>query len=409
MSAVLDRIPEDQIARARATDLLALAERHTQMRKVAAREHAGPCPRCGGIDRFHVKGDWFFCRQCNSKGGDAIDFVRWMQPGLSFVEAVAQLTGGSLPAAPVKRSPAPAPAKSQPADWRANAERIAAEAHDLLWTAEGKPAQAYLESRGIEPHTWLTFGLGYRPNTPLAGTKGKLRAPAIVMPWRSRAGVFALRYRFLEAQNYVDIDGKERSEKLVAETGSQFAGKLYGGQGLPDWVLPLPKPGENGLHRFCTLLIVEGEINAMSCWQVAGETQLHVCSLGSESQSIPDEAVRLAACYGQILVWADREQVAQRLMARLPGAVGIKSPGGKDANDLLREGLLGGFLATMRANGAKNRDELEGLLWALYDAARLPAGIDTGSAKVLQRLAAQLGRKAAIYEPEPNRWITVDP
>jgi hypothetical protein len=208
--------------------------------------------------------------------------------------------------------------------------------------------------------------------------------------------VYALRYRFLQAQDW---------GKLTAETGSQFAGKLFGGQALPEWVLWLEGEGAN-LLRLCILLIVEGELNAMSCWQVAADTHLHVLSTGSEGQAITPAAAQFAQRYGLVLVWADKGKIAQALMAKLPGAVGIHSPGGKDANDLLQAGLLGGFLATMRANHAKSQHELEGLLWALYDAAMLPAGIDTGSAKILQRLAAQLGKQAAIYEAEPNRWIT---
>ncbi len=83
-------------------------------------------------------------------------------------------------------------------------------------------------------------------------------------------------------------------------------------------------------------------------------------------------------------------------MGSLPGAVGIHSPGNKDANDLLQAGLLGGFLFTMRANHAKSQHEIEGLLRALYDAAKLPGGIDAGSTKIMGRLAAQLGKEGAI-------------
>jgi hypothetical protein len=411
MGAILDRIPEEQIDAAKRVDLLALAESYTQLRrKTAAGEYEGPCPRCGGSKRFvvHERERWWFCRDCHPKRGDSIEFVRWQQPGLSFPDAVSQLAGNLVTKAVTRRQPerqAPA-TKPQPANWRKRAEAIAAEAHERLW--ENEQAQAYLLGRGIEPHTWLQYGLGYCPDAPLPGTKGRQRAPALVIPWRSRVGVYALRYRFLKVQHYTDSEGKERSEKLVAETGSQFAGKLFGGQALPEWVYePAPEGYEHRVQKLCTLLIVEGEINAMSCWQVASETHLHVLSLGSEGQTIPAAALPLIQRYGKVLVWADKERIAQRLMSALPGAVGIHSPGGKDANDLLQAGLLGGFLATMRANHAKSHDELEGLLWALYDAARLPAGIDTGSAKILQRLAAQLGKQAAIYEPEPGRWITV--
>lgn len=42
-------------------------------------EMAGPCPKCGGEDRFFVRADGSFaCRQCGGKGGDAIDFHKWL-------------------------------------------------------------------------------------------------------------------------------------------------------------------------------------------------------------------------------------------------------------------------------------------------------------------------------------------
>jgi Zinc-binding domain of primase-helicase len=54
-------------------DLVDLAGRDVHLRKVATTrggEWAGPCPFCGGRDRFRVqpeKGLWF-CRQCSPNG-----------------------------------------------------------------------------------------------------------------------------------------------------------------------------------------------------------------------------------------------------------------------------------------------------------------------------------------------------
>ena len=43
-------------------------------------EFCGPCPKCGGTDRFYVRPDGSFaCRQCNPRGGDVIDFHKWYQ------------------------------------------------------------------------------------------------------------------------------------------------------------------------------------------------------------------------------------------------------------------------------------------------------------------------------------------
>jgi hypothetical protein len=400
---IKERISEEQIELARRADVLALVGNRVELKRESRGEYAGPCPRCGGQDRFHCTAEWFMCRQCHEKRGDAIGLLRWLTPGLSFAEAVAQLAGGAAPTAtgrgPAAPRPAAKPQAAQPAEWRNRAAKLVLECQKRLLEPEGEAGAEYLLSRELEPRTWLAYGLGFRPDAPVPGTQGKQGAPAIVLPWYAGDRLVAVRYRFLEAQG---------GHKLTAETGSQFAGRLFGGQALPTWVrLPADDGRRNG-ERLCTLLIVEGEINAMSAWQAAGDTGLHVLSLGSESAGLSEAAVQAALRYGLVLAWADKGKIAQRLMAQLPGAVGVQSPGGNDANDLHRRGLLGGFLARKRAAEAMSREELEGLLWALYDAAQLPAGIDGGTAAALQGLARQLGKQAAIYEAEPGRWITVD-
>jgi hypothetical protein len=287
-----------------------------------------------------------------------------------------------------------------------------AEAQEQLLEPEGEAGQERLLQRGLEPRTWLLYGLGYRSDEPVPGTKRKMRAAAIVLPWQDKQGrSFAARYRFIEVQRRTEPDGKVKELRLVSrpkahDNHAPFAGQVFGWQGLPDWaVMPIAE-GELTAHRLCTLIIVEGEINAMSCQQVAGDTHLHVLSIGSEGGRITPEVAAFAQRYGQVLVWADREAVAKDLAKRIPGAIWIKSPDGKDANDLLREGNLGAFLAMIRIANTESQDELEGILWDLYDAATHLAGIDSGSAAVLKNLATRLGKEAAIYEPQPGRWIT---
>lgn len=401
----MGKIPDQTIEQAKRADLLALAERYTQLQKNAHHDWKGPCPKCGGTDRFHVfqsggSGEWrWLCYQCHEKPADTISFVRWLHPGLSFVDAVSQITGTLPPPATapaVQRQPVRKQAAAPPAEWRERAGRMVAEAHDRLWRPEGEPARSYLESRGLEPATWLAYGVGYRPEVAVPGTDGKERAPAIVLPWLVGAAnyLLAVRYRFLTAQG---------GTKITAESGSQFAGRLFGGQALP-----------RAAERLRTLVLVEGEINAMSIWQCAGSPAMpfdwgmDVLSLGSESAKLSPAAVAAAEQYGRVLAWADRAEVARELAAVLPNAHPIRSPGGKDANDLLREGLLGGFLAMVRADAAKSRGELEALLWALWDTAHSLRGLDTGSAQVCKSLSTKLGKRVDLVEIEPDRWITAE-
>jgi DNA primase len=76
-------------------------------------EYAGPCPWCGGRDRFRV---WpeadkpgYWCRQCG-KHGDAIQYLR-DRHGLSYPEACERLC---LPAKPRTPSPMFAPTAPKP-------------------------------------------------------------------------------------------------------------------------------------------------------------------------------------------------------------------------------------------------------------------------------------------------------
>ncbi len=94
----------------RNVDLLELAGRFTTLHRESRREYSGPCPRCGGRDRFHVSAEWFFCRQCHEKRGDAIEFMQWLN-GVEFRAACDMLSGGRYPLTE-KRRPTPRPTRA---------------------------------------------------------------------------------------------------------------------------------------------------------------------------------------------------------------------------------------------------------------------------------------------------------
>lgn len=51
----------------------------SSLKKESETSLSGPCPVCGGIDRFVYKVDTkrFWCRQCHEKSGDVVDFHKW--------------------------------------------------------------------------------------------------------------------------------------------------------------------------------------------------------------------------------------------------------------------------------------------------------------------------------------------
>jgi putative DNA primase/helicase len=91
------------------TDILALAERlGSKLKRAGASEYVGPCPVCGGKDRFgvNIKKQVWNCRGCG-KGGDAIGLAQHAG-GATFAEAVAALSGETLAcfkSSPRKRNP----------------------------------------------------------------------------------------------------------------------------------------------------------------------------------------------------------------------------------------------------------------------------------------------------------------
>ena len=62
--------------------------RFTELQRASGQEMAGPCPKCGGSDRFHVTDAWFFCRRCHEKRGDAIELLIWLGLADGFKDAL---------------------------------------------------------------------------------------------------------------------------------------------------------------------------------------------------------------------------------------------------------------------------------------------------------------------------------
>ena len=92
MSAAFDAWTE----RARALRIEAEIERRG-IKLRGGSERVGPCPKCGGEDRFAIntkKGVWH-CRGCD-KGGDVIELVEHLD-GVDFIHAVETLAGEPPP------------------------------------------------------------------------------------------------------------------------------------------------------------------------------------------------------------------------------------------------------------------------------------------------------------------------
>jgi DNA primase len=224
-------------------------------------EYAGPCPWCGGRDRFrvwpHAEKPGYWCRKCGRKG-DAIQYLR-DRYGLSYRESCQHL--GAHPAHGERPRPARAPqvpplALPPSPAWQAQAHTFTATCEQTLWSTTGAQARAYLHRRGLHDETIREARLGYHTAERHAPRKTwGLRQDAaekpvwlpsgLVFPWWVEGVLWRVMIRRLEG-------GK--TAKYITVSG-----------------------GGNTLYRVDTLqpdrpaIIVEGCLDALALVQQAGD------------------------------------------------------------------------------------------------------------------------------------------
>ncbi len=163
-------------------NVLDLAHKKIKLRKVSMTkggEWQGPCPGCGGNDRFHVWPEQnhgagsYWCRSCE-KAGDAIQFLRDFD-GLSYGAACDYLDieiqdhpAQMGPIQPQTKRHEYTPAQHQPPLdlWQEKAENFTAWAQVQL--SQNTEVLAWLSARGIDRAAAEKYRLGWNP-----GEKGK--------------------------------------------------------------------------------------------------------------------------------------------------------------------------------------------------------------------------------------------
>lgn len=167
-------IPADLIERARSRDILEVAEQlGARLKRASTVERNGPCPRCGGDDRFWVnirKRIWG-CRGCGVDGDDIIALVQHVD-GVSFPDAIERLTGETGKLVRTAR-----PVQRQANDADDNLDRAAD-----IWNNAGplgEEARAYFAKRCIDIDAVPDLGgLRWHPRCPWGS--GGATAPCIV-------------------------------------------------------------------------------------------------------------------------------------------------------------------------------------------------------------------------------------
>lgn len=264
------------------------------LRKVASThggEWAGPCPFCGGEDRFRIwpENGRFWCRGCG-KQGDAIDWLRERR-GMSFLEACHYL--GREPG-PRSNEPRPAPLQWEPREakapadpWQEKAGAFLDQAKRTLWIDDGNDALTFLHGRGLTDETIRAAGLGWNPKDLYFdraswglepslredGTARRLWLPAgLVIPAMDEGKVARLRIRRPEGEpRYYFVPGSDT------------------------------RPMAWGLERPAAV-ILESELDGLLLHQEAGDLA-GVVSLGS-AQAKPDRITHDALAKLELLLIA---------------------------------------------------------------------------------------------------------
>src|ERR1700731_3109011 len=84
----MPELTDQRIEQARLVPITSVLGAHRSKLRRTGAELVGPCPQCGGEDRFgiHLQKNVFNCRRCET-GGDAIEFIKFHK-NLDFAAAV---------------------------------------------------------------------------------------------------------------------------------------------------------------------------------------------------------------------------------------------------------------------------------------------------------------------------------
>ncbi|MCE5250118.1 DNA primase [bacterium] len=131
------------------------------------------------------EGQFYHCFGCG-KGGDVISFLMDIT-GMSFMEAMEQLSERTGLPMPERR--APDPARRDETDRITSANTAAAEYfHRTLYSDQGKAGMDYLAGRGLSPEIIRAFRLGYAPSDS-AGLLAFARSKSVVPDSLDAAGI----------------------------------------------------------------------------------------------------------------------------------------------------------------------------------------------------------------------------
>lgn len=369
------QIPDPRLAEAKLKPIEDIAARlEIRGLKRAGREMTGPCPVCGGHDRFSINKDMgiFNCRTCG--GGDVIRLVELVQ-GCNFKEALQWLCGDAAvvisPEEAVRREDR---FKSEQHRRNAEAEKYRQYARKRAFQnwkaatpAKGTMVEDYLRLRGL-PLPDVPPCLRFAADLPYIKKIGRKSTrlhsgPAMVAAIQLPDGRFSALH-----QTWLDMSQPKGKARIFDPEGNPISAKLYAGpkktcairlhtpQGADTLVM-----GE-GIETTATAWVADATPNA-AYWagvdlgnmagrqtKEKGKRYSGVPDLGAGADGfVPPEWVKrliyiMDGDSNPKDTRAKLEAGCRRAMARRPGLVAsiVPADAGKDLNDMILEGAQNG-------------------------------------------------------------------
>lgn len=263
---------------------------------------------------------------------DALQFIteltRNSSPTFSFktrgsASSVARCTGAVRPHAPKGQTKHPQGSFSLFDTTWATGQIDIAEKN----MAESKQGFQYFLSRRITPRTYKAYSVGL---TKVWQPEYDVQRHALLLPYLDIDGQpVAIRYRYLSA----DTSQRYRYVKNSA------AKSLFG--------LHVLRHAINACNASLgTLCVVEGELNCMSIQQSADKMMLplDVVSFGSQTQYDVDAIAQLAQKYRKVIIWADKQPVADKIADGTNHERTSAVAPEMDANDMLVNSTLDNYV-----------------------------------------------------------------
>lgn len=304
-------------------------------------EWAGPCPGCGGSDRFRVwpdhprgagRGGRYYCRGCE-KQGDGIQFLRDFV-GISYHEACKALQivpkerRRAAPTRAVREVWRPKPSSLPGDSWQAAAARFArCSIGTLAWNREG---QAYATSRGLTQRTCQRLGIGWNL-TDCNQPRSVWGLPEEMSPETGRPRTIWLPAGLVIPTTRNDLVTAIKIRRTAWTPEDPFAKYLAVRGGSQSPFILDSEPGK-------PVVVVESELDAVLISQEAGDLATSI-ALGTARGKPDESATALLKAASMILVALDFDDAGKAAWpwwpSNFPNARAWPSACGKDIGDMV--------------------------------------------------------------------------